>query len=291
MQAPKIIAEIGCNHKGDMAIAKELIGVAATFCKVDYVKFQKRNNRELLTPEQYAAPHPNPANAYGDTYGAHREFLELTLDQHRELKDYCAQFNMGYASSVWDLTSAKEIASLRPDFVKIPSGTNQHYDLLGYLCDEFGGEIHASLGMTTHEEEERLVSFFESRGRAKDLVLYSCTSGYPVPFDKICLREITRLWESYGKRVKTIGFSGHHLGIAADIAALALGATWVERHFTLDRTWKGTDHAASLEPDGMRRLARDLRAVSRALTYKGEELLDIELPQREKLKWGEYNRG
>ncbi len=291
MQAPKIIAEIGCNHKGDLAIAKEMIGVAATFCKVDYVKFQKRNNRELLTPEQYAAPHPNPANAYGPTYGAHREFLELSLDEHRELKDYCARFNMGYSSSVWDLTSAKEIASLRPDFIKIPSGTNQHYDLLGYLCDEFGGEIHASLGMTTHEEEERLISFFESKGRAKDLVLYSCTSGYPVPFDKICLREITRLWDSYGKRVKTIGFSGHHLGIAADIAALALGATWVERHFTLDRTWKGTDHAASLEPDGMRRLARDLRAVSKALTYKDAELLDIELPQREKLKWGAYSRG
>jgi len=288
MQPPKIIAEIGCNHKGDMEIAKEMIGVAATFCKVDYVKLQKRNNRELLTAEQYDAPHPNPMHAYGETYGAHREFLELSLDQHRELKEHCQRFNIGYATSVWDLTSAKEIATLKPDFIKIPSGTNQHYDLLGYLCAEFGGEIHASLGMTTHEEEARLVSFFEDRGRAKDLVVYSCTSGYPVPFDRVCLREISRLWETYGKRVKTIGFSGHHLGIAADVAAMALGATWIERHFTLDRTWKGTDHAASLEPDGMRRLTRDCRAVAHALEYKPSELLDIELPQRSKLKWGAY---
>jgi N-acetylneuraminate synthase len=285
MNPPMVVAEIGCNHKGSMAIAKELVAVAATFCKVDYVKFQKRCNRELLTPEQYAAPHPNPANSYGDTYGAHREYLELSLDQHRELKDYCARFNTGYSTSVWDLTSAKEISSLNPEFIKIPSGTNQHFDLLGYLCDHFGGEIHASVGMTTRAEEEKLVSFFEDRKRGKDLVLYSCTSGYPVAFDDLCLREFSRLVETYGQRVKTIGFSGHHLGIAADIAAQTLGATWIERHFTLDRTWKGTDHAASLEPDGMRKLARDVRAVAKALEYKNSELLEVELPQRQKLKW------
>jgi sialic acid synthase len=288
--APTIVAEIGCNHKGDMDVAKELIAVAATFCKVDFVKFQKRCNRELLTPEQYAAPHPNPANAYGDSYGAHREFLELTLDQHRELKEHCDRFGIGYASSVWDLTSAREIASLHPAFIKIPSGTNQHYDLLGYLCDEFGGEIHASLGMTTRREEEALISFFEKRGRASALVLYACTSGYPVPFDRLCLREIERLVSTYGNRVRSIGFSGHHLGIAADIAAQTLGAQWIERHYTLDRTWKGTDHAASLEPDGMRKLARDVRNVAKALTFRDSELLDIELPQRKKLKWGEYQR-
>lgn len=286
---PKIVAEIGCNHKGEMAIAKELIAAAATFCKVDYVKFQKRNNRELLTPEQYEAPHPVPANAYGDTYGAHREFLELDVDQHRQLQAWCQEFGIGYATSVWDVTSAKEIAAIKPEYIKIPSGTNQHFELLGYLCDEFPGEVHVSLGMTTHDEEEKVVSFFEGKKRAKDLVIYACTSGYPVPFGDICLLELTRLRERFGDRVKEIGFSGHHLGIAADVAAQTLGATWIERHYTLDRTWKGTDHAASLEPDGIRKLVRNAHAVAEALAYKPSELLDIELPQRKKLKWGKFN--
>ena len=115
-------------------------------------------------------------------------------------------------------------------------------------------------------------------------VIYACTSGYPVPFEDLGLYEIKRLIEEYGTTVKAVGFSGHHLGIAADIAALALGATVFERHFTLDRTWRGTDHAASLEPDGMRRLARNLKSVAKGLTYKSEEILPIEKVQREKLK-------
>lgn len=156
--------------------------------------------------------------------------------------------------------------------------------MLEYLCKEYDGEIHLSFGMTTNEEEEKVVTFFEDRGRGKDLIIYSCTSGYPVPFEDICLKEILRIRAKFEKRVKGIGFSGHHLGIAADIAALAYGAKYFERHFTLDRTWKGTDHAASLEPDGMRRLARDLRNVSKALTYKQKEILDIEEIQRNKLK-------
>jgi N-acetylneuraminate synthase len=101
----------------------------------------------------------------------------------------------------------------------------------------------------------------------------------------MCLLEISRLCSLYKERVGAIGFSGHHLGIAADVAALTLGANWVERHFTLDRTWKGTDHAASLEPDGMRRLCRDLRNVEKTLTYKREEILPVEQVQRDKLKW------
>ncbi|MCC7377373.1 MAG: N-acetylneuraminate synthase family protein [Verrucomicrobiales bacterium] len=284
MTPPKVIAEIGCNHKGDPAIAKEMIHVAAYFCKVDVVKFQKRHPRELLSPEQYAAPHPNPANAYGRTYGEHREYLEFNLDQHRALKECCEQNNVQYSSSVWDLTSAREIASLNPALIKIPSATNANSRLLAYLCENFGGEIHVSVGMTTRQEEEHLVAFIDSKGRARDLVLYSCTSGYPVAFEDICLNEITRLRTTYGSRVKSIGFSGHHLGIAADVAAMTLGAEWVERHFTLDRTWKGTDHAASLEPDGMRRLTRDLRNVAKALTYKQTELLEVEREQRAKLK-------
>jgi N-acetylneuraminate synthase len=279
-----VIAEIGCNHKGDITIAKELIKTAKEYCNADVAKFQKRNNMELLGDE-YNAPHPNPANAYGPTYGAHRDFLEFSLEQHAELKHYCEELRIIYSTSVWDLTSAKEMASLNPVQLKIPSAINTHFDMLGWLCDNYKGELHISVGMTTKAEIKKINDFFTWKKRNKDVVLYSCTSGYPVPFDDICLLEIKKLKEEYGDMVKGIGFSGHHLGVATDIAAYTLGATWVERHFTLDRTWKGTDHAASLEPDGLRRLVRDLHAVEKALTYKEADLLDIEKVQREKLKY------
>ena len=281
---PVVVAEIGCNHKGDFEIAKEMIKIAAQFCKADVVKFQKRNPKELLTPEEYNAPHPNPMHAYGNTYGEHREFLEFTVEQHAELMRTCREWNVEYSTSVWDMTSAKEIVALAPKMIKVPSACNLHMDMLGYLADHYSGEIHISFGMTTRDEEEKVIRFFEDRGRAKDLVIYSCISGYPVAFEDLSLLEITRLKETYGSIVKCIGFSGHHLGIAADIAALTLGAQYFERHFTLDRTWKGTDHAASLEPDGLRRLVRDLRNVAKALTYKREEILDVEKVQRKKLK-------
>lgn len=284
MNVPKIIAEIGCNHKGDMQIAKEMIETAAKYCKADVVKFQKRCVKELLTPDEYNAPHPHPEYSYGATYGEHREFLEFSLDQHRQLQAWCKEYGIEYSTSVWDVTSAKEICTLNPTLIKVPSACNLNKHLLEYLCDYFGGEIHLSLGMTAKEEEENIISLFEKKNRAKDLVIYSCTSGYPVPFEDVCLLEISRLRELYADRVKSVGFSGHHLGIAVDSAAVALGAEWIERHFTLDRTWKGTDHAASLEPDGLRKLARDCRAVVKALTYKRTEILDIEIEQRNKLK-------
>lgn len=282
---PYIIAEAGCNHMGQMEIAHDLIETAAHFCKADAIKFQKRCPKELLTPEQYNAPHPNPANSYGRTYGEHREFLEFTVEQHAQLKAWCEEAGITYASSVWDMTSAKEIVSLKPKYIKIPSACNTHFEMLQWLCENYEGEIQLSFGMTSHDEEEKIVQLFEKNGRAKDLVLFNCTSGYPVPFKDVCLLEITRMREAYEHRVKAVGFSGHHLGIAIDVAAYTLGASYIERHYTLDRTWKGTDHAASLEPDGMRKLVRNLNAVHDALTYKSEEILPIEQIQRDKLKY------
>lgn len=284
MKKAKLIAEIGCNHKGDFNLAKDLI-LKAKECGADVAKFQKRNNRLLLTEEQYNAPHPNPINSYGETYGLHREFLEFYLDQHRELKKYCDEIGITYCTSVWDEISAREIIQLSPDFIKVPSACNNNYALLEILRDEYKGDVHISTGMTTLDEIESTILFFENKNESKSkVVLYACTSGYPVPFEDISLLEIKRLSEKYGHRVKSIGFSGHHLGIAVDIAAYVLGAEWIERHFTLDRTWKGTDHAASLEPSGLGKLSRDLNAVNKALTYKAKEILDIEEVQREKLK-------
>lgn len=285
---PFVIAEAGCNHMGQMEIAKDLIETAAHFCKADAIKFQKRCPKELLTPEQYNAPHPHPENSYGKTYGEHRDFLEFTVDQHAQLKEWCEQAGIIYSTSVWDMTSAKEIASLKPKFIKIPSACNTHFEMLQWLCDNYDGEIQLSFGMTTHEEEEEIVKLFEANGRAKDLVLFNCTSGYPVPFKDVCLLEINRMRAAYEDRVKAIGFSGHHLGIAVDVAAYTLGADVIERHYTLDRTWKGTDHAASLEPDGIRKLVRNLNAVHEALTYKDAEILPIEKVQRDKLKYRKH---
>ena len=281
---PYVIAEIGCNHKGDIEIAKELIKVAKIFCNADAVKFQKRNNKELLTEEQYNQPHPNPANSYGDTYGAHREFLEFNTEQHQVLKDFCEDIKIDYSTSVWDMTSAKEIASLHPKFIKIPSACNNNAKMLQWLCENYKGELHVSTGMTTKSEIDDLVQLFVKHNRNEDLVLYNCTSGYPVPFEDVCLLDINLLIEKYGKTVKHIGFSGHHLGIAVDVAAYTLGANVIERHYTLDRTWKGTDHAASLEPMGLRKLSRDLGAVYKALNFKNADILPIEQVQRDKLK-------
>lgn len=281
---PYVIAEIGCNHKGEMEIAKELIKIAKIFGNADAVKFQKRNNKELLTEEQYHAPHPNSSNSYGETYGEHREFLEFDVEQHKELKAYCDEIGITYSTSVWDTTSAKEIASLNPEFIKIPSACNNNFEMLGWLSENYSGEIHISTGMTTKDETDILVDFFTEKGRNQDLVLYNCTSGYPVPFEDVCLLDINLLKQKYEHKVKNIGFSGHHLGIAVDVAAYTLGANIIERHYTLDRTWKGTDHAASLEPMGLRKLTRDLQAVYQALTFKYSDILPIEQIQRDKLK-------
>lgn len=284
-EKPKVIAEIGCNHKGQFEIAIELLNLAKE-CGADIAKFQKRNNRELLTEEQYTAPHPNSVNSYGDTYGEHREFLEFTVEQHKNLKEHCDSIGLEYSTSVWDVTSAKEMITFKPSLLKVPSACNNNFDMLKVLRDEFEGEVHLSFGMTNQDEEKQIVEFFEKTDQAKSrLVIYSCTSGYPVPFKDVCLLEISRLKENYGDRVKNIGFSGHHLGIAIDNAAFTLGASWIERHFTKDRTWKGTDHSASLEPTGMKKLCRDLKATHEALTFKDSEILEIEQEQRDKLKY------
>lgn len=280
---PKVVAEIGCNHKGDIQIAKDLIKLAKE-AGADYAKFQKRNPSELLTTEQYNLPHGVPYNAFGETYGKHREYLEFDINQHKELKQYCNQIEIGYACSAWDVTSAKGLISISPDYIKVPSACNTHFELLQELKDNYQGDIHISLGMTSAKEEKELMSFLSKVSKER-LVLYSCTSGYPVDFNDVCLLEIKRLQNQYKDQIKEVAFSGHHLGIAIDVAAYTLGAAWIERHFTKNRTWKGTDHAASLEPPGLAKLVRNLKATYKSLTYKSSDILDVEQVQYEKLKY------
>jgi len=281
---PNIVAEIGCNHMGKMEIAKELIDLAKE-SGAKYVKFQKRNNKELLTEEQYNSPHPIPSNSYGDTYGAHREFLEFNVEQNKELKEYCDYVGVTYSTSVWDVTSAKEMITFKPEFLKVPSACNNNFDMLRVLRDEYQGQVQLSVGMTTKDEVEKIVLFFEETNQAKNrLLIYSCTSGYPVPAKDVALLEINWLYENYGDRVNEIGFSGHHLGIGLDIAAYTLGARWIERHFTKNKSWKGTDHSASLEPNELNNLVSSLGETYKALHYKESDILSIEQVQRDKLK-------
>ena len=281
--AVKIIAEIGCNHKGDIKIAQDLIK-AAKRCGADVAKFQKRNNKLLLNKKEYESPHPEPWNSYGNTYGLHREALEFNIDQHKELQDFCSTIGIEYTSSVWELDSAKEISELNPLFIKVPSATNLDFKMQNFLCENYNGKIHVSVGMTKKKEIAEIINFYKKKSRINDLVLYCCTSGYPISEKDICLLEIKNLQKLMENTEGGVGFSGHHLGIAPDIAAVTLGVDWIERHFTLDRTWKGTDHAASLEPEGLRRLCRDIKNVEKALSYKEEDILTIEKVQRAKLK-------
>ena len=279
-----IVAEIGCNHMGQINLAKKFMDKLANYCDAKYVKFQKRDNTTLFNEDEYNAAHPNPVNSFGKTYGEHREKLELNINEHKILKKYSKKLGLVYATSVWDLNSTKQIVKLNPNYIKIPSGTNLNFQIYEYLINKYKGDIHISLGMTDKKEEKEIIRYFKKNNKLHKLILYSCTSGYPVPFNQVCLLEVERLVKEYRKKIKSIGFSGHHNGIAVDMAAISLGAEWIERHFTLDRTWKGTDHAASLEPEGMRKLIRNSDEVIKALRYKNGKILKIEKDQRKKLK-------
>ena len=277
----KIVAEAGCNHQGNFEIAKQMIRVAAA-AGADYIKFQKRDCDywKTINPDWLAA-HPNIQHAFGETYYEHRKALEFSIEQHIELKEYCNNQGIGYACSVWDIYSAYEIIKLNPDYIKVPSAVNNNYLLIIHLIKYYSGNIHISLGMTTTDERDIIYSLFVDNNCLNRFIAYHCTSGYPVPFEQLYLNELLKMKNDYDE----YGYSGHHLGIAVDIAAQTLGATWLERHFTLDRTMKGTDHAASLEPTGLIKLVRDTKAIKKALQYKHIDISPIEEEQRKKLKW------
>lgn len=282
---PFVILEIGCNHKGNVSIAEDLICEAA-LAGVQAVKFQKRNIFECLTEEERNATHPDPKNSYGRTYGEHRAFLEFDIGIHKHLKEFSESLGLIYSASVFDVTSAREVALLKPTYIKVASAHNNNDDMLKWLCDNYDGEIQVSLGMTTRKEEESLINLFNARGRIYDLTLLACTSGYPVASEDACILEVSRIKHLYGDTVKRIGISGHYISTAIDVAAYVLGAEVIERHFTHNKSWKGTDHIASLEIGDVHTLMRDLDDVYKALKYKSDEIIPAENESRKKLKFG-----
>jgi sialic acid synthase len=277
--SPTLIAEIGATHTGSMDRAKELIKLAV-LSGADVVKFQKRNPIESVPKEWWDKPHPNQRFSYGDTYLDHRINLELSIEQHADLKKFCEQFGVEYSTSVWDMTSAIEVCILNPKIIKIPSAKNEDYEIIDYLYNNFDGDVHIALGMTSTENRDKLINNTISKNRLSRTVLYHCTSMYPCPFENLDLLEIENLQKVVGGRV---GFSNHGYGIAADIAAFMLGAHWIERHFIDDRTFPHTDAIASLEPQGLQKLSRDLEHITEALKYRPNNLYTEEQKEKDKL--------
>lgn len=269
----KVIAEIGCNHGGSMATAKAMMR-RAQFCGAHYAKFQKRTPK-LMPKERYDAPYDNP-HSFGKTYGEHREFLEFSPKQHEELWNYGRQIGIPYLTSVWDIQAFDDIRHIPQDWLKIPSACNEDWELLEHVAKNWKRPVHISNGMT---DSFALYDWKELFGNR--LVVYACTSTYPSPMNEVKLGDIQKIFE-FGS---VPGFSGHHNGIALDIAARVLGAEYIERHFTLDRTSKGTDHAASLGPDGLTKLCRDLAAVDAAMGSRdGMQPGEVEIAAKLKVK-------
>jgi N-acetylneuraminate synthase len=279
----QLVAEIGCNHMGQLKLVKLMIDQAKK-SGADYVKFQKRDNKNLLSEKQYYEKHPVPHNSFGKTYGEHREYLEFNSSTHKKIFQYCNKKKIKYSCSAWDVKSAMEISKICKEYIKVPSATNMNFEVLDFLCLKYFGDIHISTGMTSENEIETIFGFIRKRKRLKNLVLYSCVSAYPANIEDVCLLDVKKLKEKYGKYIKAIGFSGHHRGLSIDNCTVVLGATWVERHFTFDRTAKGTDHAASLEIQGLSTLRNRLDETSLALNYKPKKILNCEKFQRSYLK-------
>lgn len=253
-----VIAEIGHNHQGDVGKAIALIRAAAD-CGVDAVKLQKRDNRALYTRSLYESPYDNE-NSFGPTYGAHREALELPDGAWPELLAVARESGVTLFATAFDERSADFLAALGVAAFKIASGDLRNTPLLRHVAS-FGLPMLLSTGGGAMADVERAVdATVQTNPR---LAILQCTAAYPVDVEELNLRVITTYRERFPGHV--IGLSDHHNGIAMALVASMLGARIVEKHFTLNHAWKGTDHAFSLMPDGMRRLVRDLRRVPLAL--------------------------
>lgn len=253
-----VIAEIGNNHQGDLAKAREMF-LRARECGAHAVKLQKRDNRTLYTKEIYDAPY-HSENAFGDTYGAHREALEFGKAEWKELRDYARELGITLFSTAFDQRSADFLAELDLPAYKIASGDLTNTPLLKHVA-ALGRPMVLSTGGGTLDDVRRAYDTIMPVN--PQLCILQCTAAYPAEPEQMNLRVITTFRQEFPDTV--IGLSDHQNGIAMAMVAYALGARVVEKHFTLNRAWKGTDHAFSLEPVGMRKLVRDLQRARGAM--------------------------
>ena len=253
-----VIAEIGHNHQGDIEKCKALFR-AAHEAGADAVKLQKRDNATLFTREMYNSAY-NSENAYAPTYGTHREALEFNREQYQELKDYAADIGILFFSTAFDLPSAEFLEDLDMPAYKIASGDLTNTPLLKRVAS-FGKPMIISTGGATMPDVHRAYDTIMPLNT--NLCIMQCTASYPPTFEELNLRTIETYCEAFPD--VTIGYSGHDSGIAMPLVAYMLGARVFEKHFTLNRASKGTDHAFSLEPGGLKRVVRDLQRTVVAL--------------------------
>ncbi|MCQ3935867.1 MAG: N-acetylneuraminate synthase [Chloroflexi bacterium] len=265
-----VIAEIGNNHQGELQKAKELFK-AAKECGVDAVKLQKRDNKSLFTRAAYNKPYDNE-NSFGATYGEHREALEFGREEYVELKKYAQELGLIMFATAFDFNSADFLAELDMPVYKVASGDLKNTPLLKHIA-KFGKPMIVSTGGGTMEDVQRAYDAIMPIN--PQLCLLQCTASYPAEPQDLNLRVITTYRERFPDIV--VGLSDHENGIAMAVAAYVLGSRVVEQHFTLNHTWKGTDHAFSLEPIGMRKLVRDLRRVRLALGDGEKKIYPSEL--------------
>jgi len=253
-----VIAEIGHNHQGSLEKARELFR-EAKLAGAHAVKLQKRDNRTLYTRAAYEKPYDNE-NSFGATYGEHREFLEFGLYEYRELQAYAKELGIDFFATAFDIPSADFLEALDVPAYKIASGDLRSTPLLRHVA-RFGKPMIISTGGALLDDVQRAYDTIMPINPR--LAILQCTAGYPAAFEELDLRVITTYRERFPGAV--IGFSSHDNGIAMPVAAYMLGARIIEKHFTLNRAMKGTDHAFSLEPVGLRKMVRDLERTYRAL--------------------------
>lgn len=267
-----VIAEIGINHNGDIGLAKKLISVAvAAGCNA--VKFQKRTVSVVYTPEELAKPRESP---FGETNGDLKRGLEFGENEYREIDRYCKDIDITWFASCWDEASVDMIDRLDPPVYKIASASLTDDNLLKHHRAK-GKPIILSTGMSTIEQVDHAVEVLGKR----DLIIMHTTSTYPSAYNELNLKVIQTLKQRFGVPV---GYSGHETGIPSSVAAVTLGACMVERHITLDRAMWGSDHAASLEPNGINRLMRDIRLCESSMGDGVKRVFESEKPIIQKLR-------
>jgi N-acetylneuraminate synthase/sialic acid synthase len=264
------IAEIGHNHQGKLKTCMEMFKVAKE-CGADAVKLQKRNNKNLYTRMAYTRPYDNE-NSYGATYGEHREALEFGESEYRDLKACAKAVGVTLFSTAFDFPSVDFLAKLEMPAFKVASGDLKNIPLLTYMA-KVGVPIVLSTGGGTMEDVNR--AYDAVMPINPQLCLLQCTAGYPAAFEELNLKVITTFRERFPQTV--VGLSSHDNGIAMAVAAYMLGARVVEKHFTLNHTWKGTDHAFSLEPIGFQKMVRDLKRVRVAMGDGVKRVYDSEV--------------
>ena len=268
-----IIAEIGINHNGDIEIAKQLMDVAVeTGC--DAVKFQKRTPEICVPEEQKSIPRETPWGSM--TYFEYKKRIEFEQPEFEQIDAYAKTIGIDWFASPWDVPSVDFLESFNVPCQKIASACLTDSELLTAVNKTKTTTI-LSTGMSSIEEIDKAVSLLNN----VPLAIAQATSTYPAEASELNLRAIQTFAEKYKVPV---GYSGHERGLQVTIAAVALGATFIERHITLDRSMWGTDHSASLEPEGLKKLVRDIRIIELALGDGKKKVYDSEIPIRAKLR-------